>query len=97
MWLCICLQVCLYTMHVPGVHRGQKRISDTLGCEPPCGCREQTLGPLEQQPFSPFSPFHEQCLIIGVAQIGLEFTVILLALNSQVLGLLVCSSTPILY
>ena len=30
MCICICLHVCQYTMHVPGVHRGQKKSSNLL-------------------------------------------------------------------
>lgn len=60
MCICICLHVCQYTMHVPGVHRGQKSISDTLGCELLCGWEGIESGSsgtaaslLTTEPFSP--------------------------------------------
>lgn len=45
---------CISGHHVCSVHRSQKRVSDILEleftdcCEPPRGCKEQSLGALEK-------------------------------------------------
>lgn len=47
--------LCLCTMCVTDVHRGQKRAMDSPGtgvidnCKPPNWCRERNLGPLQEQ------------------------------------------------
>jgi hypothetical protein len=41
--------VCEYTVAVFRRTRGRHRIPMTDGCEPPCGCWELNLGPLEEQ------------------------------------------------
>lgn len=47
----VCLHVYMYTMCMPGIHRGQNSTSsatgDTDGCEPQCGCWEPHLGLLQ--------------------------------------------------
>jgi hypothetical protein len=41
-YMSVCLHV--YVWHMPNVHAGQMRMLDSLqnGCEPACGCRNQT-------------------------------------------------------
>ena len=47
--------MCLFILCVPCTHRDQKRVLDPLepwftdGCEPPHGCWELNLGPLQEQ------------------------------------------------
>lgn len=46
------LDVCLYTICVSSILRGQGSLESgiTCSCEPPCGCQETNPGPLEEQP-----------------------------------------------
>lgn len=54
------LHVHLYQV-LPSACGGQKRVSDplelevTVGCEPPCGCWGQNLGPLQKQSMLPIA------------------------------------------
>lgn len=55
-----CQLVCLFTICMPGVQRGQKRVTSKLKLQPPCGCWALNPGPLEEQPAFSITEFSLQ-------------------------------------